>query len=114
LSVRRLNGQPSVNWGTSGDIPVPGDYDGNGSTDTAVYRPSEGRWYVSAGAFTTWGTAGDIPEPGDYDGDGVTDLAVYRPSEGRWYVRGGAFTRWGSGTDTPVPLPYAIRHVFFP
>ena len=70
-----------VDWGQSGDVPVLGDYDGNGTTDIAVYRPSDGAWYVKdQPPVVQWGgQAGDVPVPGDYDGNGDTDIAVYRP-----------------------------------
>ncbi len=102
--------EPHTRWGISTDIPVEGDYDGDGTIDIAVYRPSTGWWYFQDGsrAHTQWGTPGDIPLPGDYNGDGSTDIAVYRPATGKWLFEGGvrAHTQWGISTDTPVPGDY--------
>ncbi|MDQ4132709.1 MAG: hypothetical protein M3179_05755, partial [Actinomycetota bacterium] len=95
-----------VAFGTNGDIPVPADYDGNGSIETAVYRPSNGVWFVQGGVTVQWGTAGDIPVPGDYDGDGDTDIAVFRPSNGLWFVMGGETVAFGANGDVPVPADY--------
>ncbi|MBV9957360.1 MAG: VCBS repeat-containing protein, partial [Acidobacteria bacterium] len=61
------------------------DYDGDGLTDFAVWRPSTGEWIIrqSSNAILrtqAWGLAslGDVPVPGDYDGDNKSDLAVFR------------------------------------
>jgi len=101
-------------WGKDGDVPVIGDYDGEGKTDTAIWRPSTGEWWIkqSNGAVVTkvWGQNGDVPVARDYDGDGKTDYAVWRPSTGEWWViqssNNGVKTElWGESTDIPVNQP---------
>lgn len=98
-----------IGWGQSGDIPVKGDFDGNGTDDVAVYRPSDGMWYIrNQPPFVQWGgQSGDVPVPGDYDGDGDTDVAIYRASEGIWYIKDQLpYMQWGISGDIPVPADY--------
>jgi hypothetical protein len=106
-------------------VPVPADYDGDGRTDLAVYRPSTGEWYIINSSTGSWaghiglGLAGDVPVPADYDGDGKADVAVSRPAKHEWPAgvaewdilqsSTGSSTRhveWGLKGDVPVPADY--------
>jgi parallel beta-helix repeat protein len=99
-------------WGIQGDIPAPGDYDGDRKADFAVWRTTEGILYILLNADKSiliqfWGIFGDIPVPDDYDGDGKTDFAVFRPSNGTWYIlnslMGPLPKKFGKFSDTPIP-----------
>jgi hypothetical protein len=105
--------------GTMGDVPVTGDFDRDGKTDFAVWRPSTGVWWIvysSDGSCHTrqWGMSGDVPVPADYDRDGPTDVAVWPPfnpsslATGDWLIinsRDGSTNAvsLGAASDKPVP-----------
>jgi hypothetical protein len=125
------NGQAFIiQWGTDrnftptgyvSDEPVPGDYDHDGQTDIAVWRPTTGVWYVlkSTSGFSQnyplifqWGSLGDVPVQGDYDNDDKTDFAVFRPSQNKWYIFQSFTNSWlvytfgSAGRDWLVPADY--------
>jgi hypothetical protein len=102
-----------IPFGQNGDLPITGDFDGDGLSDRTVFRA--GQWFTlrSTGGFTAtpWGLATDIPVQADYDGDGKQDVAVFRPSLGDWYwlkSSNGAFdaVHWGVTGDVPTPGDY--------
>lgn len=80
-------------FGAPGDVPLMGDWDGDGVSTPGMFRPSNGFAYIANKNATQvapleffFGIAGDIPLAGDWNGNGRDSLSIYRPSEGRLYV----------------------------
>ncbi len=104
--------------GKRGDLPIYGDFNGDGSTDFGVYQyiPGGNKWYLLDGLTRTtleerFGEAGDLPVPGDYDGDGKTDHVVFRPRNNGFYGTLSDRNKWleihhGVTGDIPVPKDY--------
>lgn len=132
--IASVAGAPSFGYfvyGVSGepqlDLPVVGDWDGDGDDTAGVWR-REGNWATfmlrnshSAGEpdqVVPWGgdeaPYNDLPVVGDWDGDGVDTVGLWRPSIGYWLLCNdhsscaGDYTAipWtvpgGSGNDVPV------------
>jgi hypothetical protein len=80
-----------TSFGTTGDVPVAGDWDGTGSARIGVFR--NGVWFldtngngVSDGTDTVayFGMTGDIPVVGDWNGNGTSKIGVFR--NGVWFL----------------------------
>ena len=83
---------------------MPGDYDGDGIDNLAIFRPSNGNWYIEGIGRIVWGSPGDTPVPGDYDGDGTIDVGVLRTNNGKWYIEGSPGQSWYYDGDFPLPV----------
>jgi len=100
--------------GSYGEKFAPGDFNGDGKTDAAVF--SGGTWTYKTSTTATaqtisHGTTGDIPVAADYDGDGITDAAIFRPSTNVWSIKQSSdsqiySTTWGASGDLPVTGDY--------
>jgi hypothetical protein len=98
-------------FGLPGDIPVTGDWNGDGRLKAGIYR--NGVWFVDWNGNNQWddtdaahvfsfGLPGDIPVRGDWNGDGQIKAGIYR--NGVWFVDWNGNNQWDA-TDA--------AHVFF-
>jgi hypothetical protein len=98
-----------VSFGYSTDLPLSGDWDGDGTDEIGIWRPGNRTFYLDGNGNYAWDPAADIsatfglstdkPVVGDWNGDGADDIGVWRPSTRAFYLDFNGNFRWDSGTD---------------
>jgi len=93
----------TITFGTNGDQPLFGDWNGDGRDDVGVFRPSTGKFLLRLVTVSTacaicnpfpviatltidFGDSGDLGVVGDWDGDGTDTVGVFRPATSEWFL----------------------------
>ena len=84
----------TIAFGGVGDLPIVGDWDGDGVDTIGVYRPSDATFLLrnsnTAGnpdLVAAFGFPTAIPLVGDWDGDGDTTIGVVDPASAGFFLR---------------------------
>jgi serine-aspartate repeat-containing protein C/D/E len=87
---RWSEGDLTAHFGQEGDIPVVGDFNGDGNEEIGIFRA--GQWIIDSNGNRQidevdltfeLGGEGDKPVVGDFDGEGRAKPGVYRGQEPR-------------------------------
>jgi parallel beta-helix repeat protein len=111
-------------FGMAGDVPVPRDWNGDGASEIAVFRPGTGQWIIDYNGNFVWdgtgsgqdvtaslGQTGDVAVAGDWDSTSTGKLGVFR--NGFWILDYNGNFIWdgtpsdkvvGFGTTGDVPV----------
>jgi hypothetical protein len=115
---------PSLSISQPTDLPVVGDWTGNGKIRLGQFRPSTAQWFLDKNGNGVWngcttdrcatfGQSGDKPVVGDWSGTGTTKIGVFR--NGVWILdyngsfvqdTGDATVYFGVAGDTPCPFSH--------
>lgn len=95
-------------FGDPTDLPLFGDWNGDGDRTAAVFRPATATWYLTntdqasdAPQVVPYGNRGDIPLSGDWSGAGAETIGVYRPSNATFYLR---YANSSGTADVTIPF----------
>jgi hypothetical protein len=89
----------NVTLAPSDEVPVTGDWDGDGTCTIGAYNPASERFFLrnsnSAGApdagnfkfNVTLAASDEVPVTGDWNNDGTDTVGAYNPASERFFLR---------------------------
>lgn len=104
---------PSGDFGSPTDVPITGDWNGDGQVNIGVFR--RGAWFLDYNGNGIWdpnpsdpgadktipagsfGLATDKPVTGDWNGDGRTKIGIFR--QGKWALDYDGNYQWNPSVD---------------
>ncbi len=95
-------------FGQEGDVPIIGDWNGDGTDQVGVWRPGERSFYLDMdgeGVFDDavklgpFGLSTDVPIVGDWDGSGIDQVGIWRASARIFALDMDYTGTWNSETD---------------
>jgi hypothetical protein len=105
-------------FGREGDIPLTGDFDGNGWSDIGIYRPSttlfildtdnDGQEDIQVRLSNM--KPDDFPLVGDWNADGIDTLGFYHAADNSWHVKNQNI----SGSSDIVLIIDPVDPIFIP
>jgi len=103
------------NFGITGDIPVTGDWNNDGTTEIGYYRPgTNNTWRLDYNGNGIWeggvtdrvyvlGIRDSVPVTGDWNNDGTTEIGYYQPGiNGTWRLDYNGNGKWNGGVTDRV------------
>jgi Tol biopolymer transport system component len=101
-------------FGQQGDLPLVGDWDGDGTDSIGVFHPDTAAFFLLTNDFSeaqagaTFGTIGDLPIAGDWSAAGHDRVGVFHPSTATMSLATQLFAapdinfNFGAAGDIPV------------
>jgi hypothetical protein len=84
---------PQLGDATHRNLPVGGDYNGDGKADFAIYDQTQSQYDIllnggTGGLTPQFGNPAhtNVPIAGDYNGDGKADFAIYDQTDSRYFI----------------------------
>ncbi len=104
----------SAPFGISSDVPIVGDWNGDGIDDIGAWRASTSsflldvngnrKWDAGVDVVASFGSRTDVPVVGDWNGDGIDEIGVRRASAGSFFLDINGDRAWNASTDVVVPF----------